>query len=517
MTSTDGLRTSAHTKLILSLPFIAAITLLIVAASWVRVAAADTTEITLQPGWNLITWPWPDNTVDNALHSLADTNQATAVWGYSSDGSWQGYFPAAANVPGINNLSTLSLGTAYFVALAQGPQAVWTMPPSSLPKPPSTPPALTSGWHSIAPLPEAAFNLQAVTLPSGDVLAMGGETCTDTPGTYTYATQLNTINGTDLTWDSSRGNLPLGFVGSTVVVLNNGNVLAVGGSAAGALNGSPYVVEYDPVARQLPLDAPMLTTGRQQPVVIQLKDGRVLVAGGVTNPGGDDITAATALDSAEIFDPVSTTWTPAAPMLHPRSGASAALLSDGKVLVVGGVGLNPWPKVEAWDSGEVYDPATNTWTPTGPIGPAGDPSVSGFFYMGLARLHNGRVLAIGGTTRTGAVASVFSFDESTNAWTEMAPLTAPRYFPLVAVLPDGRVLAAGGYGATIVNGAAAWLTSSEIYDPATNTWAFAGDVGSTASNRAIAQLPNGNVLLIGGASFNGTSTSCTNEVDMFVP
>src|SRR5580693_8256921 len=52
---------------------------------------------------------------------------------------------------------------------------------------------------------------------------------------------------------------------------------------------------------------------------------------------------------------------PATPMLEPRSGHSATLLPDGKVLIVGGMRRNQ----DFYKSAELYDPATGKFKQTG--------------------------------------------------------------------------------------------------------------------------------------------------------
>ena len=81
-----------------------------------------------------------------------------------------------------------------------------------------------------------------------------------------------------------------------------------------------------------------------------LSDGKVLVTGGY-----NDIVF---LDSAEIYDPVTDSWSPADTMSTPRYGHTATLLSDGKVLVTGG-----YNDIVLLDSAEIYDPTTDTWSP----------------------------------------------------------------------------------------------------------------------------------------------------------
>jgi hypothetical protein len=61
------------------------------------------------------------------------------------------------------------------------------------------------------------------------------------------------------------------------------------------------------------------------------EDGRVLFLGGATNNGTK------VLDTAELFDPATSAFTPVAnKMTTPRIDLTATLLPDGHVLVVGG-------------------------------------------------------------------------------------------------------------------------------------------------------------------------------------
>jgi hypothetical protein len=89
-----------------------------------------------------------------------------------------------------------------------------------------------------------------------------------------------------------------------------------------------------------------------------LLDGRVLVTGGSDERGQ-------AIGLAEIFSPVTDTWSPAAANLIPRLGHAASLLDDGRVLVVGGVSFASG--CEPVTSAEVYDPSTDRWSVTSKI------------------------------------------------------------------------------------------------------------------------------------------------------
>jgi len=76
-----------------------------------------------------------------------------------------------------------------------------------------------------------------------------------------------------------------------------------------------------------------------------LQDGTVLAAGGGGAPA-----------AAELYDPVSRTWTATASMAAGRIDHTATLLADGTVLVVGG-SMNLGPEIPV-ASAEVYDPAS---------------------------------------------------------------------------------------------------------------------------------------------------------------
>ena len=108
--------------------------------------------------------------------------------------------------------------------------------------------------------------------------------------------------------------------------LRNGDaLLATGVNHAGQTFRSTSL--FDPKTDRWSSAAAM-ATGRDSPIGAELRDGRVLVAGGAASRH--------VLRSAEIYDGRRNRWAPAAPMLHARSAASALLLRNGQVLVCGG-------------------------------------------------------------------------------------------------------------------------------------------------------------------------------------
>jgi len=214
-----------------------------------------------------------------------------------------------------------------------------------------------------------------------------------------------------------------------------------------------------------------------------LLDGRIFVVGGSRSEDG------AFLSSAEVCDVATGACAATASMRTAREKHSASLLPDGRVLVVGGSNGDGWLK-----DAEIYDPETDQWRTTNPPGPHGANHVA------LA-LSDGRIFVAGAcmegaTEPAGNAASVF--DPTTNAWSKAAPMGQARCGHLAGLLPDGRVLVAGG-----TDGQQA-LSSSEIYDPAANSWTLSGEMTMGRAFAASVGLADGRVLVAGGVSGDQT-------------
>ncbi|GAQ87034.1 hypothetical protein KFL_003270020 [Klebsormidium nitens] len=102
--------------------------------------------------------------------------------------------------------------------------------------------------------------------------------------------------------------------------------------------------------------------------------------------GGDDRA------SAEVYDLGSGTWVPVGSMAFQRDLHGGTTLSDGRVLVTGGVGLLDTNIFDFINAAELYDPATRAWSTVGPLG---TPRCS----HSATPLNNGKVLVAGGFSR----------------------------------------------------------------------------------------------------------------------
>jgi hypothetical protein len=180
---------------------------------------------------------------------------------------------------------------------------------------------------------------------------------------------------------------------------------------------------------------------------VLLQDGRVLVVGGSSAGRYPNAHIET---SAEIYDPATGRFSMAGSMNTARHKQAAVLLSDGRVLVVGGSDNRDWRGKYA--SAELFNPAD------GRFSPAGEMTSQRFKLMqGVVRLPDGRVLIAGGAERPEI------YDPAKKSFQLVGGTVGNgRYFSSATLLADGRVLIAGGYGDDAMAGAVA---NAWIYQP----------------------------------------------------
>ncbi|HSN74672.1 MAG TPA: kelch repeat-containing protein [Anaerolineae bacterium] len=220
-----------------------------------------------------------------------------------------------------------------------------------------------------------------------------------------------------------------------------------------------------------------------------MKDGRVLVVGG-------GIASSTTTERVDIFDPKTNVWTEAQPLKSDRASHTAALLNDGRVLVAGGISANDRGSRPAGGDAWLYDPQTDTWTATGPM-------VTPRLDSASVRLPDGRVLVSGGFTYEDPVPKIWAsteiYDPASNTWTAAANLAQARYTHALVLLPDGQVLAVGGArDADYLWNGNSFVPEIERYDPAANEWRIVGELPEPRAFATATLLPDGRVWLAGG-------------------
>lgn len=233
---------------------------------------------------------------------------------------------------------------------------------------------------------------------------------------------------------SATGKMKSRRAGATATLLPNGKVLIAGGNE-GPDNSVASAEIYD-LATNTFAPAVDMSIPRGHAVGVSLKSGMVLIAGGSAR-GDDDQSA-----SAEIYDPAAGKFTATGSMHTARSCFTAVGLKDGRILVMGGFsgGQYPYHKVEA--TAEIYDPATGRFTLTGSM-------TVPRYKQGAALLPDGRVLVVGGSNEDGRQTKYSSteiFDPKTARFTAGPEMKFQRFKLLdgVVALRNGRILVAGG-------------------------------------------------------------------------
>jgi len=112
-------------------------------------------------------------------------------------------------------------------------------------------------------------------------------------------------------------------------------------------------------------------------------------------------------------------------------------------------------------------------------------------------LPDGKVLVAGGFTGGGSLVSAEVFDPATSTFASAGNMNAARAGHTATLLPNGKVLIAGGY-----NGS--YLASAELYDPAAHTFMPTGTMVTSRSGHVATLLNNGKVLLAGGVGTGWT-------------
>ena len=222
-----------------------------------------------------------------------------------------------------------------------------------------------------------------------------------------------------------------------------------------------------------------------------LPDGRVLIAGGMR--GNQDF-----YKSAELYDPATGKFQPTGEMHQRRVGHIAVLLPTGKVLVAGG-----WVGDGGTDSAELYDPATGQFALIAKMSsPRGRPIAT--------LLDNGDVLIAGGEKRNNeSLASAEIFHVKTLSFQPTGSMHHARVSHTATVLNDGRVLIAGGFADNVEAGA-------ELYDPKSGTFAETGSMSTARCKHTAGLLPDGKVLIAGGSESRGWDRNL-NSAEIYDP
>jgi N-acetylneuraminic acid mutarotase len=256
---------------------------------------------------------------------------------------------------------------------------------------------------------------------------------------------------------------------------------------------NPITFELDQPAQWRDRFRP-IKEGRAYAVPIAKSDGTFLIPGG----GNGALLALIGHRTSEVYDPQSSAWITGPTMSTERAAHTVTRMLDGRSLLVGGVNFSNDPQ----DSAEIYDPVPDQFVPaakpaskrmghTATLLPTGHVLVTG----GLSDL-NGGTQAI-----TSALKSTEIYDPAANTWRSGPDMAFPRAGHSAHLLPSGKVLLLGGVSwTTLIIKIPRFLREVEIYDPFANTMTRAADMFVDRALHASTVLADGRILVSGGSN-----------------
>jgi hypothetical protein len=320
----------------------------------------------------------------------------------------------------------------------------------------------------------------AVTLADGRVALIGGcvvDGCEIGPGSRTID-----IFDPKTMKLSPGGRLTTARIGAAAVVLSDGRVLIAGGWTGPQTTAS--IELYDPKTRTS-VGVGSLSRARADIAVVALNDGRVALIGGHDGRGP--------VADVDVFDPRTQRVARGPALGRARASGSAAVrLNDGRVLVAGGMegAGDRIPSAVV----EIADPQLKAWSTAGPL-------VLARYKHAAVVLKDGRALVIGGSDardRQGKIVAFEVFDPKANAFARAGATLTPRFKigGTAVVLGDGRVFIGGGG------------ERAEVYDPVTQRSVLVGPpLGAVRSFASASLLPDGRVVIAGGYEENSIAVS----------
>ncbi|WP_244242065.1 Kelch repeat-containing protein [Leptospira kanakyensis] len=218
---------------------------------------------------------------------------------------------------------------------------------------------------------------------------------------------------------------------------------------------------------------------------VKLQDGKVIVLGGIRDYTPVTPAYFTSLNTAEIYDPTTGTFTEITNRMRtPRSFSCSVLLSDGRVFIIGGTDGIFAPK----DTTEFYDPTTQTfsWGPTLPV-PVGA--------LKCKTLVDGNVL-IYGAQLSNLNNSTMLFDVTRNQIFAIANSKYRREWSVASELPDGGILFHGG--AYRYDTSEPSRTMEKLDYAKSNSFFDMGMSKYSVSKHSGVKFPDGTLFFLGG-------------------
>jgi hypothetical protein len=330
------------------------------------------------------------------------------------------------------------------------------------------------------------YNHTATLLKDGSVLVVGG-----TGDGKNSLSSAEIFDFEEKTW-TSVSDMTDPRMRHTATLLDSGQVLVAGGFSGNGL-GYPSLFKhyngtgnfsysaceiFDPGENAFAPAQPM-STGRFWHRAVKLKDGRVLVIGGLNVTQG-------ALSSCEIYNPGNGQWSRGASLNVARTRFTATLLDNGTVLITGG--HNGYEK-DPYSSCELYLPEEDKWIEISSMNKARG------YHSGIL-MEDGRVMVSGGFSGPGQPDRKDSeiFDPTSGTWTAAGDMSQPRHNHESVLIPTGEVVIFSGSNCQ-TGGAHSGI---EYYDSKEGVWKDTNIVMLGVKWAMATSLENGHALITGG-------------------
>lgn len=298
--------------------------------------------------------------------------------------------------------------------------------------------------------------------------------------------------------------------------LPDGRLLVAGGAPIGAMNGTHI---FDPATETWNVVANM-NEARWYPTLVTLADGRVLAASGwgasgveVWDPGAGNwqLVPGATRTFQELYP--SLHLLPSGGVFYSRAGWNPPDLSHLETalltLSVGGPLTGSWADLGLQTFSDRQEGAAALLVDDTVSPPAAHVYVIGGGYVGTAAQKNMQSMErIDLTSPAGAT------------WTRLADMSQPRGNVTAVLLPDGRILAVGGRRNYKWDADPSPVLEPEMYDPATNTWTTLAPMAHPRQYHSVAVLlPDGRVLTAGGIdpTVGGTPGRDQRYLELFSP
>src|SRR5215467_615524 len=361
-----------------------------------------------------------------------------------------------------------------------------------------------NGTWTILPYQMPINPISATLLHNGKVLIVAGsenDASNNSVGSESYRAAVwdptgateSSVSVQELTYDV--------FCSGTAA-LPDGRSLIVGGTSDYSFTGENRASIFNPVTGQY-VQSQSMHDGRWYGTATALGDGRIMAMSGLTQSGGTSQTI-------EIYDLRNAgagwgapTSVPFSPPLFPR----VALLPSGRVFYTGqGSGSS---SANGW----MFDPTTGGWTVS--VATTMNRTYGSSVLLPLLPPnYTPRVMNFGGGSPASASTEIIDLSAASPSWTPGPSMSTGRIQMNAILLPNGKVLAAGGS----VNNESPDTPgkTADLYDPVSNSMSSAGTAAYSRLYHSTALLlPDATVVSMG--SNPGARGSYEPAIEIYTP